>query len=621
MFNISKLLCARLLALCLLLVSAGAFAASPAPLPSSTSSGRVDLTPYVALLEDPAGSLTVDEVRSRFAAGAVTPAAASGVNLGLSRSAWWVGFSLPAHTTELQTDRMLLELGFPTLDRIDYYAPGSPTPVTTGDLFPFAQRPVLHRNFVFELQPVQDGPSLVLLRLESAGSLSVPLTLWEPTAFVQNTYLSYAGFATYFGALLALLAYNVLLWTSIRERVYLDYVLFLSGLGIGQAGFTGMGNAFVWSSWPWFANLAYPLGFAVCAYGVAQFTRSFLFPKRVSARLDLALQASNALAMATIVALLWFPYALGAKMMTFTTVLATSLAVWTALYCLMHKVRAARIYLLAWSVFLLFGIAFALRNHGIVPANFLTLRGPEFGSLLGMLLLSYALADRIQTERRDKEAAQAQALEARQANIEQLQRSEQELEARVAARTAELAAANARLLESEQQQRELAQHDMLTGLANRALFSDRLQLTLAASKRDRTRFALLYMDLDKFKPVNDTHGHAVGDLLLKEVAQRMTRRVRESDTVARIGGDEFVVILRTIDSDQGVMQVSQSILDALNQPFYISGLSLHISCSIGAAIYPDHGEDELSLSRVADGAMYQAKHNGRDRVCLAPTGS
>jgi diguanylate cyclase (GGDEF)-like protein len=154
---------------------------------------------------------------------------------------------------------------------------------------------------------------------------------------------------------------------------------------------------------------------------------------------------------------------------------------------------------------------------------------------------------------------------------------------------------------------------------HRALFSDRLQHALAIAKRDGTRFALLYLDLDKFKPVNDTHGHAVGDLLLKDVAQRMTHRVRESDTVARIGGDEFVVILRAIDGDQSVIQVAQSILEALGQPFLIGELSLQISCCIGAAIYPDHGDDELVLSRVADGAMYQAKHSGRNRVCLAPT--
>ena len=187
----------RLLALCLLLACAGAFALTPAPLPGNTSQGRVDLTPYLALLEDPDGRLSVSEVRNRFAAGAVTAAAPSGINLGLSRSAWWVGFSLPANATANAATPVMLELGFPTLDRIDFYAPDSQTPVTTGDLFAFDQRPVVHRNFVFELLPLEAGSSLVLLRLESAGSMSAPLTLWTPAAFAHHSRISYAGLATY----------------------------------------------------------------------------------------------------------------------------------------------------------------------------------------------------------------------------------------------------------------------------------------------------------------------------------------------------------------------------------------------------------------------------------------
>jgi diguanylate cyclase (GGDEF)-like protein len=258
-----------------------------------------------------------------------------------------------------------------------------------------------------------------------------------------------------------------------------------------------------------------------------------------------------------------------------------------------------------------------LRNYGLIPTNFLTLHGLQFGSVIGMLLLSFALADRIQTERQAKEAAQAEALAAKQINIENLQRSEHELEQRVAARTAELAAANERLLTSEQQQRDLAQHDMLTGLANRALFSDRLNQALVIAQRDHTRFALLYLDLDKFKPVNDNYGHAVGDVLLKEVALRMTQRVRESDTVARIGGDEFVILLRAIDAGHGEITVAESIRNSLNQPFQIENHPIAISCSIGIAIYPDHGRTEAELSRQADAAMYRAKEAGRDTTCVA----
>ena len=550
-------------------------------LPQNANDGRVDLASYVGLLEDPSANLSIYEVRSLFEAGAVAPAKASGINLGYSRSAWWIGFQVPAKSTAEHLGPYLLELGFPTMDYIDYYAPGSETPVVTGDHAPFSQRPIVHRNFVFFLEPADTTSSLVVLRVKSEGTLSVPLTLWTASAFAEYSQATYAGLAVYFGALFALLIYNALLWLSIREQMYLDYVLFVTGLSIGLAGFNGLGTQFLWPNWPWFANLAFPLGFCLCTFGVAQFTRSFLSPHLVSPRLDFILRGSAAFSIASAIVSMWVSYAFGGKMLTALAAFTTSLAVWTGIYCLIRKVAVAKLFLLAWALFMFFGIAFSLRNYGVIPTNFWTLHGLQLGSMIGMLLLSFALANRIQDERRAKELAQAEAITAKQANIEQLQHSEHELEDRVSARTFELATANARLLESEQYQRDLAQHDMLTGLANRALFSDRVKQAMRISQHDRTRFALLYLDLDKFKPVNDTYGHAVGDLLLKEVARRITHRVRDSDTVARIGGDEFVVVLHSIESHQSAVQVANIVRSALNQPFIIDGQLLNISCSIG----------------------------------------
>jgi diguanylate cyclase (GGDEF)-like protein/PAS domain S-box-containing protein len=156
----------------------------------------------------------------------------------------------------------------------------------------------------------------------------------------------------------------------------------------------------------------------------------------------------------------------------------------------------------------------------------------------------------------------------------------------------------------------LANYDLLTDLPNRALLHDRLQQALAKARRDGARMALMFLDLDKFKPVNDTLGHNVGDLLLKEVAQRIQCCVRESDTVARVGGDEFVVLLPSIDDAHAARMVAQKILSTLEQPFQLSNHQLHISASIGIAIYPEHGEDEHLLTKSADQAMYAAKHGG-----------
>lgn len=168
----------------------------------------------------------------------------------------------------------------------------------------------------------------------------------------------------------------------------------------------------------------------------------------------------------------------------------------------------------------------------------------------------------------------------------------------------------------EKQLQKMAHYDVLTSLPNRALFSDRMQQTLVAAKRDDKRFAILFIDLDRFKPVNDNFGHGMGDLLLQEVAERIKTTVRESDTVARIGGDEFLVLLRDIKEDLETVDIAEKVRYAINQPLSIDGKSLRISSSIGIAIFPDHGDNEIELCRNADIAMYQSKENGRDSVKL-----
>jgi diguanylate cyclase (GGDEF)-like protein len=168
----------------------------------------------------------------------------------------------------------------------------------------------------------------------------------------------------------------------------------------------------------------------------------------------------------------------------------------------------------------------------------------------------------------------------------------------------------------EEKLHQLAHFDALTALPNRTLFNDRLQQSLATAKRDKTFLALMFLDLDKFKPVNDNYGHDVGDLLLKEVAKRLRDCVRESDTVSRIGGDEFVILFPVIEATQDAIVVAEKILYALNQPFELADHRISISGSIGIAVYPEHGSDEKLLSKNADIAMYYAKNAGRNNAMI-----
>jgi diguanylate cyclase (GGDEF)-like protein/PAS domain S-box-containing protein len=169
---------------------------------------------------------------------------------------------------------------------------------------------------------------------------------------------------------------------------------------------------------------------------------------------------------------------------------------------------------------------------------------------------------------------------------------------------------------AEAQMHNLAHYDPLSGLPNRTLLSDRLQQAIAAAKRDKLRMALMFIDLDKFKPINDSLGHHIGDLLLKEVASRMLDCLRESDTAARIGGDEFVVLLPVIDEASDALAVAEKIRHAIFQTFELAGRGLNISASIGVAIYPEHGSDEKTLLTNADTAMYFAKEAGRNYVMM-----
>ena len=159
-----------------------------------------------------------------------------------------------------------------------------------------------------------------------------------------------------------------------------------------------------------------------------------------------------------------------------------------------------------------------------------------------------------------------------------------------------------------------AYYDVLTGLPNRTLFRDRLRQAIAQARRHRTRLAVMFIDLDRFKLINDTYGHVRGDLFLQQVAGRLRRQLRSSDTLCRLGGDEFTVLVPDLRSPDDAAQKAQQFLDALRRPFVIENDELSATASIGLSVFPDHGANEDELVRNADLAMYQVKRRGKDSV-------
>jgi diguanylate cyclase (GGDEF)-like protein len=166
----------------------------------------------------------------------------------------------------------------------------------------------------------------------------------------------------------------------------------------------------------------------------------------------------------------------------------------------------------------------------------------------------------------------------------------------------------------------LALNDPLTGLANRRLLADRMSMALVHARRNKSAMAVVYLDLDGFKQINDTLGHGVGDVLLKMVAERLVATVREEDTVARLGGDEFLLSLWHVSGIDYAATVASRAIEAVSQPYSIEGNTVSITTSAGVSIYPDHGEDAETLLKSADLALYEAKAAGKNAYRIAKAG-
>jgi two-component system, cell cycle response regulator len=174
------------------------------------------------------------------------------------------------------------------------------------------------------------------------------------------------------------------------------------------------------------------------------------------------------------------------------------------------------------------------------------------------------------------------------------------------------------LAQYSKRQQELALHDPLTGLPNRRLLEDRIETTVQHALRHQRKAAVMYLDLDGFKPINDTHGHAYGDEILKLVAQRLVGSSRKEDTVARVGGDEFVIVLGDVSGLNDAREPASKLIEVVSEPYVVNGITLRLSTSIGIALFPDDADSVGDLIHAADNALYDAKRSGKNRFCSAP---
>lgn len=291
--------------------------------------------------------------------------------------------------------------------------------------------------------------------------------------------------------------------------------------------------------------------------------------------------------------------------------LLTALAIFAiALVCALKRQRSAYFFLAAFGLLILGGATTTLRAMGVLPTNVFTVDGLQLGSSLEMLLLAFALADRINGMRQEKMRTQAQLLQTQAQLVETLQRSERELEQRVQERTQELQRLNQRL-------ENLSVTDALTNIGNRRQFDAELTRQWRQAQRNAMPLALAIMDVDWFKAYNDLYGHPAGDACLRQIAQTLAATLaRSTDFVARYGGEEFVFLAPGTEL-AGALQRAEKLIAAMASLNLAHSGSPYarVTLSIGvAAMQATAGGDPQQLLQRADAALYRAKQGGRNRV-------
>lgn len=563
---------------------------------------RMPLNSQIEFLEDPSTDMDLGAVRQRRD----WQRQGSGTfNKGYSDSAWWLRLSL-ANDASSKIER-LLSPEYPVLGDVQVHVVSDRTDrqfYQLGHNYPYNQRPVDHRFFVVPLK-WQAGETLtVYIRVRSQTSVQVPATLWEPETFHSHDMTTNILQGIYFGAFLVIAVYNLLLYFALGERNYLYYVGFVMSMALLMASLTGYGfrhlwpGATVWNDQAILVFICGILGFA------GLFIRRFLELNAISVILDRLALAVVVISGVCVVLAFYLSYFTLIVLLIPMVIFGCGLAFVGGVYAWIKGQATAKYYVMAWTFVLAGGAILALSKGGILPSNFFTDHAAQLGSMIEVVLLSFALAQRINVERQLRYQAQSETLET-------TRRLNRELEERVQERTQELEDLNEKL-------NELSVTDELTGLRNRRFLDQQIEQEVGRAWRSGRPLAVAMLDIDHFKLVNDTHGHQVGDECLRLVGEILHAALRSpSDTGARYGGEEFVMVLPDTDPDAALAVVERVRERIHGARVECDGVVLELTLSAGITAHPvyEHTAPDQFLAE-ADEALYRAKASGRDRACV-----
>lgn len=363
---------------------------------------KTNLGPYIEWLEDKSGELTFEQVRT-LPDKVFNSSDNYTFNQGYTSSSYWLKVQVK-FSAELTNRHWLLEIPFPLLDYIALYKPDATnnyTVIHSGDRSPFSQRDFNTTDFVFNLQPQQQN-NTYYLHVKTQDSLQVPLFLWSDTAFPKSNALSTGLQGIYFGIMIVMVLYNLFIYLSVRDRSYLYYISYISVFTLFQASLQGYSFEYFWPNNTWWANTNIPFLGVLALFFAALFARNFLHTKELMPKLDKSLIFIASALFITLPIIIFGSYNAGIYSAIFSTFIFFNLVLLTGFIAAYDGNRTAKIFVIAWSIFLISGVISMLGMLDIVPLEFGSQIAIQIGSALEVILLSMALADRINLIEQEK---------------------------------------------------------------------------------------------------------------------------------------------------------------------------------------------------------------------------
>jgi diguanylate cyclase (GGDEF)-like protein len=547
--------------------------AAAAPLPVAP-----DHEPAVGLstewLQEQHSRLELPEVMAAYQAGKFAPGNSPILNFGIGEKPVWIHFAVDNPAATPLPRRLSIENAW--LDRVEVYFRHQGKTVATyraGDRQVYAQRPVASRYFVFD-QAFEGGVSDVFVRVETPDPMVVPIYLLDPEASRLRQTQQELSYGIVYGFLLALMAYNAILYVSLRSSSYLFYSLYLAMFVAMNIAYTGHGFAWLWPdsvNWQQWSNpiLMFLFGTSGLLFAIRFLDLRIYFPRVRKAVIGFCATFGIMLAAAMVAGSQ--KYALLAAF-TFAF-LFTGLMLLVGAISVYAGQKPAKYFLIAAFTAMVGAVLTTLSTWGFIPHNSWTFRAVEIGMLFDATLLALALGYQFRVGQEERLRAE-----------------------------------------------RLAQLDPLTALNNRRAFYDKTSSLWSQAIRHRHATSVMLLDIDRFKQINDTHGHAHGDEVLKTTARILRQSVRQGDILARWGGEEFIVFLPETDRHKATALAERLRIAIAGMRIPCEAGMAAVTASFGIAQQENHHSTLDALIASADECLYQSKQQGRNRVTGAPVG-